>query len=65
MKMRVIVDSSCDLSKEISERYDYNTTPLMVQFGEKTYRDRIEITTKELLEKYEQSKKEKKEKKEK
>ena len=30
MKMRVIVDSSCDLSKEISERYDYNTTPLMV-----------------------------------
>lgn len=61
MKMRVIVDSSCDLSKEISERYDYNTTPLMVQFGEKTYRDRIEITTKELLEKYEHSKKEKKE----
>lgn len=50
--MRLVVDSSCDLPKEITGKYDFLTTPLTVQIGDKVYKDRLDISSKEILEEY-------------
>ena len=38
-KIRIITDSSCDLNKDIIEKYDIGVVPLNVSFGEDTYID--------------------------
>lgn len=38
-KIKIITDSSCDLNKDIIEKYDIGVVPLNVSFGEDTYID--------------------------
>lgn len=46
-KIKVITDSTCDLPKEIIEKFDIEVVPLKVIFGETTYRDGIDLNWKE------------------
>ena len=55
MKYRLIVDSSCDLPKEIIGDYEFTTAPLIVQIGEKTFKDRIEINSSDILSEYDKT----------
>ena len=54
-KVKIIVDSTCDLGVELLEKYDIDFLPLSVTFGEESYRDLIDITTEELYKKVEES----------
>lgn len=38
-KIRIVTDSSCDLNKDIAEKYNIQIVPLNVTFGEDTYKD--------------------------
>lgn len=52
-KIKIITDSTADLPKEIYEKYDIEVLPLLINFGEESYLDGVEITPKELFEKIE------------
>lgn len=41
--IKLLADSTCDLSDEILEKYDISIAPLTITIGEKTYRDRVDI----------------------
>lgn len=47
-KIRILADSTCDLSKELLDKYNINITPLYITIGDKTGRDGIEITPEEI-----------------
>ncbi len=42
--VKVICDSSCDLSKELLEEYNIEVMPFPVMLGEKEYRDGVDLT---------------------
>ena len=44
----IIADSTCDLSKELLERYQIDTFPLHIHLGEKEYLDGVDITPEEI-----------------
>ncbi len=46
--VRIISDSTCDLSKELTERYDIKIIPLYVRLGDREYKDGVNITPPEL-----------------
>lgn len=50
-KIKIITDSSADLPKEIFEKLDITVLPLLINFGEESYLDRVEINTDQLFEK--------------
>ena len=43
MKIKIIADSTCDLSKELLEKYDIAIAPLSVTLGDNTYKDGVEM----------------------
>ncbi|MHA2358092.1 MAG: DegV family protein [Candidatus Heimdallarchaeaceae archaeon] len=45
--MKVIVDSTCDLPKDLVDKYDIDIVPVYVNYEGKTYADREEITADE------------------
>lgn len=47
-KVKIIADSTCDLSKDLIEQYDISILPLCVVMGEKSYYDGVEITPDEI-----------------
>lgn len=47
--IRIFADSTCDLSKELIERYDITIIPLFIVMGDKEYRDGIDITRDEIF----------------
>lgn len=47
MKIKIMADSTCDLSNEMLEKYDISIAPLVVSIDGKEYRDRIDITADE------------------
>lgn len=47
-KIALITDSACDLCCEIVEKYNINVIPLRINFSEKSFRDREDITPLEL-----------------
>ena len=49
-KIKIVVDSTVDLSKELYEKYDIAVIPLNVSFGEKTFKDGVDITRDQLYE---------------
>ncbi len=53
-KIKLITDSTCDLSKELIEKYDIEMIPLIVNIDEDSYLDGIDIDIHELLEKMSQ-----------
>lgn len=55
-KINIVTDCTSDLTEELIKKYDINVLPLYVTFGDKSYRDGIDITTKELYEKVEEYK---------
>ena len=48
MAVRIIADSTCDLSEELIERYNIVIVPLMVTLGEKSGYDGIDITPEDI-----------------
>lgn len=54
-KYKLVVDSSCDLPVEFYEKYNIGVTNLVVNFNERQYLDRKEITSKEIIEKYKET----------
>ena len=46
--IRIISDSTCDLSPELKERYGIAIIPLHVQLGDKEYQDGVDITPEEI-----------------
>ena len=38
-KIRIVTDSSCDLNKDIVEKYNIEIVPLNVAFGDDMYED--------------------------
>lgn len=54
-KIKIITDSTADLSKKIIDKYDIEVIPLLVAFGEESYKDGIDINTWGLLRKMENS----------
>ena len=46
--VKIISDSTCDLSKELVDRYDINIIPLYVRLGEDEYLDGVSITPEEI-----------------
>ncbi len=47
-KIALVTDSSCDLPQELIQRYSIFTLPLRVIYGDKEYRDNIDITPEEI-----------------
>ena len=46
--VRILSDSTCDLSPELIKRYNIGIIPLYVHLGEKEYRDGVDITPDDL-----------------
>lgn len=42
MKVKITSDSTCDLSQELIVQYDIGILPLLITFGEKTFRDGVD-----------------------
>ncbi|MGM0396434.1 MAG: DegV family protein [Bacillota bacterium] len=42
--IKIMADSTCDLSEEIVEKYNIGVAPLNIEIGGKTYKDKIDIT---------------------
>lgn len=55
-KYKLIVDSSCDLPVSFYEEYNIGVTGLIVNFNEREFIDRKEITPKEILKMYDETK---------
>ena len=47
-KIRIVADSTCDLSKELLERYEVNILPLCIVMGDQSYYDGLETTPDEI-----------------
>ena len=47
--VKIISDSTCDLSKDLLEKYDITILPLHILLGETEYRDGIDITPEEIF----------------
>jgi len=48
-KIRIVADSTCDLSKELLEAYDITIIPLCIVMGENSYYDGLEISPEEIF----------------
>lgn len=48
-KILVSSDSTCDLSREIVEKFDIRIVPLLIVSGSNSYKDSIDITTDEIF----------------
>lgn len=46
--IKIIADSTCDLSKELIERYDIEVFPLHIHLGDAEYQDGVNITPDEI-----------------
>lgn len=55
-KIKIITDSTCDLNKEVIEKYNIEVLPLLVNIENETYRDGEDITLQEYLYKMKKSK---------
>jgi len=47
-KIRIVSDSTCDLSQELIEKYEISIIPLCIMLGEDTYLDGVDITPTEI-----------------
>jgi DegV family protein with EDD domain len=44
MKIQVITDSTCDLPEGLADKLGIRVVPIYLRFGDKTYRDGVDIT---------------------
>jgi DegV family protein with EDD domain len=54
-KIKIITDSTCDLSEDVIKKFDLDVIPLIVNFGEQSYLDGVEINIREFLRKISES----------
>ena len=47
-RIRIVSDSTCDLSSELIEKYDISIIPLCIMLGNDTYLDGVDITPEEI-----------------
>lgn len=52
-KIALVTDSSCDLPKEIIEKYNIHTIPLKIIYSDREYNDGVDITPDEVYERFE------------
>jgi DegV family protein with EDD domain len=52
-KIKIITDSTADLSEEIYDKYDIEVLPLLINFGEESYLDGVEINPDKVFERIE------------
>lgn len=52
-KIKIITDSTCDLPTEVIEQYNIEVIPVLINFGEESYLDGIEITRSQVFERIE------------
>ena len=50
MNVKIIADSTCDLSEELLKKYDISILPLHIVLGELEYKDGLEISPDEIYE---------------
>ena len=50
MSVKIIADSTCDLSKDLLEKNDISVLPLHIVLGDKEYKDGLEISPDEIYE---------------
>lgn len=48
MKVKITSDSTCDLSPELINRYDIGILPLLITFGEKAFRDGVDVSPEDI-----------------
>lgn len=48
MSIKIIADSTCDLSQELLEKYDISVLPLHIVLGDQEYKDGLEISPDEI-----------------
>ena len=53
MAIRIITDSTCDITREDQERFDITVIPLTVNFPDASYEDGVDISNEEFYEKLE------------
>lgn len=51
MSIRIVIDSTSDVTKDIIEKYNLKVVPLTVNFEQESYLDKIELSTSEFFEK--------------
>lgn len=49
-KIKIITDSTCDLSDDLIKKHDIEIVPLLVTFKEETYKDLVDLRTKRMYE---------------
>ena len=54
-RVKIAADSTCDLSRELLERYDIELVPLVVNLGEDQYFDGVDIDPDRIYEHYEKT----------
>lgn len=52
-KIKIITDSTADLSKDLYDKYDIEVLPLLINFGEESYLDGVEINSEKVFERIE------------
>lgn len=53
----ILTDTMCDVPRHYAEKYNIKIMPLLVNFGEESFRDGIDITTEEFFERLQASEK--------
>ena len=48
-KVRIIADSTCDLSPELLEKYEIDVIPLCIVMDDKSYYDKVDVTPEEIF----------------
>ncbi len=48
--IKIVTDSTCDLSDELLERYDISVVPLYIQLGDESLKDKVEISPDKIYE---------------
>ena len=46
--VKIICDSTADVTPELAQKYGITTVPLNIHFGTETYRDRIDLTAEDV-----------------
>ena len=49
-KIKITCDSTCDLTREIYEKYNVEVTPLSITLGEEVFQDNVNVTTQGIFE---------------
>lgn len=55
MSIHIVTDSTCDLPREYIDEYNINIVPLNIHFGDKIYKDGIDIDTSKFYQMLEES----------